>query len=356
MKRGIVSFLMAALQVLLIVGAGCMAYALGAPTGAYLLMIGCYLFSLLAMPALHEAGHLVFGRAAGMKVASVTLAFWKIERKGKGTRVSTVNPFLENAAGECSMYPAAPSDMKKKFLLFSAGGIAFNALFLVAAIPFLIVFRDNYVLWCTLGMILPYDVYLLLLNLFPFSESFDGAILWGLIANDPSEIAALRILSAQGYMAEGKTLGEINKELLFSLPQLPEDDRYFSVLQYYRYGWYMDRDEWKEAVKCITRLESVLEYVPEEYLPYVYCELVYVYAGIEQNLEKAERYFNALGFTGGRTGDAAFVRAKLAYAKACDLEDMEKEAVGEIRTALENESTEGSRRYEEKLLKELYEA
>ncbi len=320
-----------------------------------ILVLACvfFLLSLAIIPVLHEVGHFVVGKLCGMRLVGVTLSFVEIIRKGDKLTCRFVNPFTSDVAGSCRMYPTENKNIEKRYLLFAAGGLIFNLFYLIIGLPLVIIFNTPF-LWATLGVTLPYCAYLFIVNLLPFSETYDGAILWGLLKGEPSQITAVRLFTVQGYLAQGLTPSQIDKKLYFDLPQLPEDDVNFSLLQYYRYTYFLDNGEKKEAFKSITRLEECLEYIPDIYLTPILAELVFAYSSLERNEELAERYHARME----RQEDATFaveaVRAKAAYARLKNNEEAYRETLDDLKTLIEQEPLLGVKKYEEKLLNDTY--
>lgn len=367
MKRGVALAVQILLNIFLFAGlAGVMylCYLSGGGLTAGIVLLIAYALSLVLMPALHEAGHLLLGAAAGFRLAELRFSFVRILREGNGYSLHFVNPLSFDAAGCCRMYPAKNSDMGTRFAWFVAGGILVQAVYILLALT--LSFALNLpMVWATLGVSCVYACYLFLVNVLPFEGSegvYDGALLWGLCRRDPSARTFVALLTAQGEMFFGKTPGEVGEALLFDLPQLPEDDPGFSRLQYYRYLYFLDRGERESAVRSITRLEDCLEYIlPEERLP-VFAELTYTYSFFLGNKEMAEQYHarmereNDAGDPFMRPGDggADVLRARMAYALLSgDVAQAETLAKAHRRAA-EKEPLEGMRRLEIKLSQELY--
>ncbi len=320
-----------------------------------ILALGCvfFLLSLVIIPVLHELGHLLIGKLCGMRLIGITLSFVEIIRLGDKLTYRFVNPVTLEVAGSCRMYPADGKNIEKKYLLFASGGLIFNLFYLIIGLPLVIIFNTPF-LWATLGITLPYCAYLFIVNLLPFSETYDGAILWGLLKGDSSQITAVRLFTAQGYLAQGLTPSQIDKKLYFDLPQLSEDDVNFAILQYYRYTYFLDNGEEKEAFKSITRLEECLEYIPDVYLTPILAELVFAYSYLEINEELAERYHARMERQEDAIHAIEAVRAKAAYARLKNNEKGQREALDDLKTLIEQEPLLGVKKYEEKILKDMY--
>lgn len=368
MKRGVALAVQILLNIFLFAGlAGVMylCYLSGGGLTAGIVLLIAYALSLVLMPALHEAGHLLLGAAAGFRLAELRFSFVRILREGNGYSLQFVNPLSFDAAGCCRMYPAKNSDMGTRFAWFVAGGILVQAVYILLALT--LSFALNLpMVWATLGVSCVYACYLFLVNVLPFEGSegvYDGALLWGLCRRDPSARTFVALLTAQGEMFFGKTPGEVGETLLFDLPQLPEDDPSFSRLQYYRYLYFLDRGERESAVRSITRLEDCLEYIlPEERLS-VFAELTYAYSFFLGDKWAAEQYHARMQRERGADGlslrpeegsGAEVLRAQMAYALLSGETGRAETLAKAHRRAAEKEPLEGMRRLEIKLSQELY--
>lgn len=315
-------------------------------------MICCALFfllSLAAIPALHEAGHYVFGKKEGFAFYSASVACFTV-RVEDGKAQFSFTP--TNEAGKCEMFPADETNIERRLFLFTLGGTLFNGAYVLAAGVILAIFRTPW-LFASLGMTLPYAVYLLLLNLLPF-ENFDGFLLFGLPRKDPSARTIAHIFAFQGMLFHGETPSD-GKEVLFGLPQLPEDDPAFALLQYLRYLCFLDMGASNEAFKAICRLEEEDVYIPREIERTIYSELAYAYSVLQPKQGLAENYLiNALGFNNllpeEEVAAPACKRAALAYASAFRNEGLYL-AWRDRKTR--EEELKGLRFLEERLLEEL---
>jgi hypothetical protein len=250
-----------------------------------------------------------------MRLATLSFGIVCIEKHNGKTSICLRSPFSEEA-GECRMYPSNEKDIDKKFMLYSVGGVLFQLVYFVLALV-LVLLLDHYLLWATLGMTLPYCLYLILLNAMPFTSGMgasDGEIFFGLRRGDPSQKTLVNLFTVQGYLSRGYTPSEAPKDLYFDLPQLPEDDGNFALLQLWRYYYYLDKGQKKEAQNALCRLEDQTEYIPEGYLPTIYAELTYVYAAISPDPVRAKHYYE-LTESLAKTPTAQQYRASVAFAR-----------------------------------------
>lgn len=116
--------------------------------------------------------------------------------------------------------------------------------------------------------VLPYAAYSLILNAIPVEYGYgktDGLVLKELIKCDDSARVMLAILKVQGLINEGTSLEDLDKSLLFDLPQLPEDDINFIVLTQLRYEYFKALGNEEEAAQYLERYEEIKTYLPEGY-------------------------------------------------------------------------------------------
>lgn len=309
-----------------------------------------FLLSLILIPALHETGHFVFGKKAGFSLVLLSVAGFAV-RMEQGKKIFSFTPTGD--AGECRMFSPDVQDMKKRLWYMTLGGTVFNGVYVLIVSAILIFFHSRWVL-ASIGMTLPYAVYLLIVNLLPF-ENYDGYLIFGLWRKDPSAETLANIFAFQCRLFYGDTPAQVGKELLFSLPQLPEDDPVFALLYYLRYLCFLDMGATDEAVKAICRLEEEGVYLPRSIERAVYLELVYVYSVLREDRGKAENYWvNAVGFNNYLSEEmsvsAACKRASLAYAVTSRNEPIY--LAWRDRTT-EKEELAGLQILEERLLKEL---
>ena len=255
------------------------------------------IFSSAICCVFHELGHIVFGKACGFLFNSLRVGPIKIYRDDGGLRI-TAKEMPETVAGAAEMLPKSADKLYAKYRAVTAGGPAFSFLFLVAAaltlyfydrIPFAV-----YALVCTS---LPCAFHLFFYNTLPFSSDdldTDGALLRGLMKRETPYLTAVNILAIEGYLYQGFTPSEIDKELYFGLPQLPEDDFNFILLTSYRLMYYLDGGDAENTVRAADRLEGLMEYVPSYYLNDIAADILFVESTVKGDTEIARRMYPAL--------------------------------------------------------------
>lgn len=196
--------------------------------------------SFAVMSPLHELGHKLFGALAGIRT-KLHLAFIK--------------------PSGCEMIPKRADGLKGRVIFTALGGIAVNALFMVLGVLALCIEA----LPTELSAFLPFSFYLAAINALPFNYAdgrTDGCVIYELIKNTDAAEVMLAVLTVQAKLLGGTPYGEIERSLLFDLPQLPEDDRAFISLTQLRRDYCLATGDEEGAKKYADRYEQL----KEEYL------------------------------------------------------------------------------------------
>lgn len=211
---------------------------------------------------LHEAGHCLFGRLGGMRLQRCAALGCSLERTGKGFQFS-VRPSA--AAGETSMFPASGSGVKRGYALFALGGPTVSLLFaLLTGIAYC---QQETLIRLIGGGMFPAAFYLFALNLPPLTYPTgrtDVGVLFDLLRGRPSACAAVRILTIQGMLYEGKRPREIPSELYFQPLNLPEDAPEFMAMIGLQYLYHLDGLDFTRAAACTERLVSLDDALSDE--------------------------------------------------------------------------------------------
>lgn len=203
---------------------------------------------VLHVPTLvHEAGHLLFGKIAGMKKAAFQVTM--VLRRG-------------NAAGRCEMFPKNGKHVKGKLLCFAVGGAAMN-LFVggaMLALYFSLPYHPT-LFFCLL--LAPFMIYEGLRALLPAdlaAGKTDGAVILGALKNRPEERVMLSVLTAQGILYR-QGFDSVPRDLLFSLPVVREDLPAFHALLMLRAQYFLSQNEDAAAKDVLDRLYALSEYM-----------------------------------------------------------------------------------------------
>ena len=260
------------------------------------LVLGGLLSSLICC-AFHELGHIVFGLFCGFRFNSLRLGPLKIY-KDEGCLRCSMKDNPDTVAGATEMLPKNADGLYRKYLLVTAGGPIYSFLFLAGALTTLYFYAGvHFAVYAIVCTSLPCAFHLFFYNALPFSSDSldtDGALLRGLIKKEPSYLTAVNILAIEGYLYQGFTPSEIDRELYFGLPQLPEDDFNFILLTSYRLMYYLDGNDAEKAAKACDRLEGVLEYVPAYYEKDIASEILFCESAVKGNKELAGQMYPAL--------------------------------------------------------------
>ncbi len=175
--------------------------------------IGMVFVAGMLQTALHEGGHLIFGRLTGYRFVSYRVGSWMVQRENGKLRWHRYK--LPGTAGQCLM---APSEMKNgtmPYKLYNLGGVLANLLTALLAAVLALLCRNVWVVriffeaLCIVGMCQAWD------NGIPKRTggvNNDGANV-RYLSKDP---VALRIfwvdLSIAAKQAEGMTLMQMPKE------------------------------------------------------------------------------------------------------------------------------------------------
>lgn len=226
--------------------AAVLALALAA-AGCWQLYVKCGIWWLLGYIALcaaffpfasylHEGGHKLFGSFVGMKV--------EVERG---------NPFAPSSS---IVIPKNSRNVVSKLVVTSVGGPAVNLLFAAVGAAFL---AGGEVL-NLLSFIAPSSLYLFALNAFPAAYAggkTDMLVITEAASRRPCSLVLERVLYVQGLLAEGTPLSDIDEELLFSVPQIPDDEPAFAMLVSLRAEYYSAVGDQPNAQKWRDRLETL---------------------------------------------------------------------------------------------------
>ena len=321
-----------------------------------LLLLGGILSSIVCC-VFHELGHIVFGYCNGFRFNSIRIGFIKIYREDGSIHV-TCKDLPESLAGAAEMLPKNAQNLYAKYLRTIFGGLLFSFLFLIGALISVIFSKQlpfaAYIFLCTA---MPYAFYIFYCNALPFNDDnmdTDGAMLRGLLKKETSYLTAVNILAIEGYLYQGLTPGEIDKELYFGLPQLPEDDLNFILLTSYRLMYYLDLGKYDLAVRASDRLESLLEYVPKFYKNDILAEILFVKCYLVRDREAAQKVYGALKLY--LKGENTLQTHRILAAYELCMNSNITAALRELNAAeekAENYAIKGIKKYEHKFLMEI---
>lgn len=247
--------------------------------------------------AVHEAGHLIFGKICNFSFNCIRIAFIKIYKHGGKYKV-TFKRLPDSIAGAIEMLPKNSKNLKKRFLLMVSGGLLFSfVLFVSCLICFILHDKLHFLAYVLICAGLPYAFHLFFYNVFPLNfqgDNTDGAILWGIALNDTSYVTAINLLTIEGLICEGRSPCEIDEKLYFDLPQLAEDDVNYIILLSYRLMYYLDGGDAKNAISVCNRLEDLADYFPEFYYNGLLSDILFCECCLKGDLEVSKELYKGL--------------------------------------------------------------
>ena len=299
-------------------------------------------------PVFHELGHILFAKMSNFSIIYSKFFCFKLTRKGKRLRFSFSSPF---APDETQAVPNCGGNMYARARAYTLGGLLFGGIFLfvvlLISILLTVYYAPNYLFF---GM-LPYALYLFILNVLPFEYPMgktDMAVALGLRRGDDVEKTMLSAMEIQGELFLGKSYSEIEETLYFNLPQLSEEEPLFFVILDLKYRFYLDKNDLKNAADCLNRLVMSQDYFLDEEREKLAAECVYMHS-IQGDLEKAEEC-GKLCANFLRTENVTAKRVLATFSSAfgkCDAVPVLKE---QANKALSLEFVAGNAKFEKGLL------
>lgn len=318
-----------------------------------------FIVSWFVIACLHEAGHLIFGLFNGFRVEKVKVFNILISRVDGKMRPSIER--MSSFIGLCEMYPATCRNIKRNYLLLTVGGVAFTGAALIAAtILFFIPLGvdipvGGYALYSFFVMWLPAAFFYTFFNAVPFENDdgySDGAVIVGLINDDPSQQVTLSALKIQIEMYKGLSPKHIDPDLYFNVPQVMETDPAFIMITQMRYMYYMDRWDYVAAVSCVDRLEKLYDDIPYVAKGDVAMDILFTYSIGGGNFERTDTYFSDCADALRRkTARSCIVMA--AYELSFNRKKEARAFIDEALSLTQSEPIKGKALYEESLARGL---
>ena len=261
----------------------------------------------------HELGHLVFGKANGFELISLTVWFLCWRKQGKNFKFSFT--FNMEEAGSTEMVKKQNVDVEKGLKKMTLGGLIFSFLSMLIGLLAIFVVMPYFV-YCLVSVFLPVGAYFFFGNAIPSSENSvrnDGGVLYGLRKKDDQTKVLLSILAVQTELYNGKTFSEIDDKFYFDVPQLPEDSVYFIMLLNYRYNYYLDKSDYEQAKRVTQRLLSLEEYMPKSFNLPIKMDALYNYCTFDFDANKADEIMYEIEGPINKLNFVTATRVKLAY-------------------------------------------
>lgn len=263
----------------------------------------------------HEIGHVILGKANGFKLIELTIFFFKWTKTNAKTQFSLVK--YNDCAGSTQMALKSFDNAKEKIIKMTRGGAIFNFILLATSIvPFFltsIIPMWLYILW---GVGLPVSAYSFLSAVLPissFGARNDAGVIYGIKRNDDESKVMLNLFNIESLLFNGKAPKEIDRNLYYDVPQLPEDSLTFLSLLSARYFYNVDINDYEEAKAVVNRMLMLTESLPSNAINLIKTYALYSYCTFDFNEESADDFMFELEKHLNATNDALNVLTKLAY-------------------------------------------
>lgn len=171
-----------------------------------------FVLSALTASGVHELGHFVFGLFSGMRAKLTVRSFL---------------PFVR--APSVEIVPKKEDKLKSRLIVTALGGVLFNFIFIVLGLVAL--FVPQIPIW--ISPIAIWHLSIFFDNVLPVTYGTgktDGLVIAELARNSPEAQVMLAVLAAQAHILSGKPIEELDRSVLFDLPQIMEDDPAFISL------------------------------------------------------------------------------------------------------------------------------
>lgn len=132
----------------------------------------------------------------------------------------------------------------------------------------------------------------------------DGLIFTEIVKDKPCGVRFVAALNAQGRLNEGKSYAEIDREFLYSLPAIAEDEPLFIANLFQLYYAETERGNTEAAAGYLNRIASLSAYLTREEESLALCELLYTNSCVGDE-EQAEKCFGAVNARNGEKKEKA---------------------------------------------------
>lgn len=262
----------------------------------------------------HELGHLIAGKKNGFKFSSMTVWFFRWKRVRNKIRFDFV--MMGEEAGYTEMIPVSVEDVSNRLKKMTMGGVWASLIFTLIGFPALFITSLPVWIYSILVMFLPIGAYFFFGSVLPSSTNGvrnDGAVVYGIKKDDDVSKVTTNLLKIQAELYNDKTPSEIDEDLYFNLPQLPEDNPCFAMLLSAKYAYYLDKEDYQNAKKTTERLLSIIDFMPKYFEPIIKTDALYNACTFDFNEEKADDLMYELEKYLNNVNTATNVRAKMAY-------------------------------------------
>lgn len=206
---------------------------------AVVLWIVLFVVSELTAGVFHELGHALFGLLSGLR--------------GKLSKSSVFSLDKPLSVG---LIPRTDKNLKGRMIVTSLGGLAVNLLFIAAGVLALSV--PQIPVW--ISGIAVSNISVFIDNALPAeykTGKTDGLVVLELIRNEPPAQVMLAVLAVHAHILNGESIETVDKNLLFNLPQIREDDASFISLTELRARYCKAVGDEENAEKYRARFEQL---------------------------------------------------------------------------------------------------
>ncbi len=263
----------------------------------------------------HEFGHFLVGKMNGFAFSCMQVLFFKWEKVGKSVQFNFA--MIGEQAGFTEMIPTKAEGVEKAFKRMTIGGIIASFIVMIIGIPSLFLTAHLSIwLFSIWSMFLTIGAYFFFGTVLPVSEARtlnDGAVVYHLNKKTDSSKVMVNLLKIQAELYNGKTPSQVDESLYFDLPQLPEDDLNFALLLNARYSFYLDKNDYENAIKTTDRLISLEEYLPKSFYTVFMVDALYNACTFNFDEERADDIMYEIDKYINTVNNATNVRVKLAY-------------------------------------------
>lgn len=236
-----------------------------------------FIVSIFVLVFIHEAGHLVCGLLSGYRFVSFRIFNFTIIRMDGKLRVKRYS--VAGTGGQCLLTPPDLPLDKIPTGWYNFGGVFFNLIALLIAVPFLFLVKGHPFVTETIAMFVLADILLILINGIPMKISSAGNDGYNMLflKKDPiGKRALVEALRANALVQEGVRPKDMPAEWFV----VPENICYRNQLEVsipmMAAARLVDEMRYAEALEAYERLYEHKDEIIPLYVNEIACELVFL--------------------------------------------------------------------------------
>lgn len=240
--------------------------------------------------AVHEAGHLVAGWLVGFRFVTVTVGRLKLRATDTGLRLGLTDK-ADIQSGSAFMVPTTLRNLRARWLVMTAGGMASNLLLGCCFFGWLVL--DPGGMWGWLPFATGFSFVLGLANLLPLKVSgynSDGAYIQILLRGGPKAERFLYLTMITGASRMGRRPREWDREWIDAILQPADASMEEALANHVAFYWAMDVGQVAWADMYMARSINLIESLPPQLHPALYADAAFLRAYCFKDLTWA-RYF-----------------------------------------------------------------